>query len=300
MNYYRRYCGDYAADTPHLTMLEHGAYTLMLDAYYTSEKPLPDSFDLLYRICRAQTPLEKKAVRNVAEQFFPSDGEFRHNGRADKELSIAVPKMAKLREVAQVNGAKNKGKKRAEKEPAQVPVSVPISVPVSAPSENPSLKQPPSANHQPPTPTPESQHRFPGVADIPPPEPKAVESPTPTPADMLERMVAECARARLTELAEGRAIVERWARNGGNPAQVAKACAEARRSMPEPREITVGYVSSIVERIIREDAAIRRQAEASHERTQQQSAAQREAAKHAVPMPEDHPARALLRKAGHA
>ena len=41
MNYYKRHIGDYAAATRHLSMLEHGAYTMLLDVYYTSEQPLP-------------------------------------------------------------------------------------------------------------------------------------------------------------------------------------------------------------------------------------------------------------------
>lgn len=240
MNYYRRYCGDYAADTPHLTMLEHGAYTLLLDAYYTSEKPLPDSFDLLYRICRAQTAAEKKAVRNVAEQFFPSDGEFRHNGRADKELSIAVPKLERLRAVARVNGAKNQGRRKPNPDPQQEPNPVPKLAPERQPVRNPSLEQPPTASHQPEPQNPPPEERFPGgggTADsaatfgaaalkaIPPPGPEVdVRNANATPAGLL---AAVCQRNGIQANAFHPLVVE-WARNGVNVEQLKAAIATAR------------------------------------------------------------------------
>ena len=36
MIFYKRYLGDYQRDTGHLSMLEHGAYTLLLDAFYAT------------------------------------------------------------------------------------------------------------------------------------------------------------------------------------------------------------------------------------------------------------------------
>ena len=38
MNYYERHLGDYARDTGHLSMLEHGAYSLLLDRYYATRR----------------------------------------------------------------------------------------------------------------------------------------------------------------------------------------------------------------------------------------------------------------------
>jgi uncharacterized protein YdaU (DUF1376 family) len=164
LNYYRRYCGDYAAATPHLSLLEHGAYALMLDAYYTSERPLPVSYELLYRICRAQTPPEKKAVRQVAEEFFPAseDGEFRHNARADKELAIAVPKMEKLREVAHTNGKKGGRPPKQKPDPVSENNRLGINQETESGSKTkPDRKQPPTASHQPPE--NQTEKRIPGV-----------------------------------------------------------------------------------------------------------------------------------------
>ena len=96
MNYYRRFPGDYAGDTKHLTMLEHGAYTLLLDHLYATEKPIM-SLQAALRICGASTKREKIAVDLVLSQFFYTvDATYRHK-RVDEELSHAESK----REAAQ-------------------------------------------------------------------------------------------------------------------------------------------------------------------------------------------------------
>ena len=250
MNYYRRYCGDYAADTPHLSMLEHGAYTLLLDAYYTMEKPLPDSMDMLYRICRAQTPAEKRAVLSVATQFFPTDGEFRRNARADKELAIAVPKMDAMRERARSNGRKNK--------PKQAPTSDAISEPTSPPTSDRHCGQPPTASHQPPDSKPPSEERFPGRDTTPgtaalgaaalrklhPPGPEAdVRTADETPAGML---AAVCQRNGIQAHAFHPLIVE-WAREGRTVEQIKAAIATARQPQRKgDGQIPLAYLDRIL------------------------------------------------------
>jgi uncharacterized protein YdaU (DUF1376 family) len=84
VNYYERYIGDYQRDTAELSLAEHGAYTMLLDTYYATEKPLPPSIEALCRICRAFGAVEQKAVKFVTDKFFPveEDG-FRHNKKAD-------------------------------------------------------------------------------------------------------------------------------------------------------------------------------------------------------------------------
>ena len=68
--------------------MEHGAYTAMLDTYYATERSLPGDKTALYRIAKAFTSAERKAVDRVAEQFFPVNGDgTRHNKRADEELT---------------------------------------------------------------------------------------------------------------------------------------------------------------------------------------------------------------------
>lgn len=70
MIFYKKNPGDYARATKHLTFIEHGAYNLLLDEYYHSEKPLPADKELLYKRLCARTTEEKWAIDSVLEQFF--------------------------------------------------------------------------------------------------------------------------------------------------------------------------------------------------------------------------------------
>lgn len=87
MHHYSRHIGDYAKDTKDLSLVEHGAYTLLLDQYYASEKPLPDDREKLYRICGAVKAAEQKAVDTVLAQFFTLANGWRHK-RCDREISV--------------------------------------------------------------------------------------------------------------------------------------------------------------------------------------------------------------------
>lgn len=87
MNYYKRHIGDYAKDTSWLTTYQHGVYALLLDWYYASQKPIPT--DLTYRIVRARSGPERKAVDEVLAAFFDvtkSPG-FAHSKRADIDIA---------------------------------------------------------------------------------------------------------------------------------------------------------------------------------------------------------------------
>lgn len=108
MNWYARYAGDYMQDTAHLSLVEHGAYTMMLDLYYGPEKPLPNDDVALFRICRAFTAEEQEAVLSVARQYFPvCDDGLRHNGRADREIAKRRV-ISQKRSMAGVKGADGK------------------------------------------------------------------------------------------------------------------------------------------------------------------------------------------------
>lgn len=89
MNYYKRHLGDYAAATRHLTMMEHGAYTLLLDLYYVAEKPLPADEKAVFRLVAARTPAEKSAVRQVLSEFFTLQDDGWHQSRCDRDIAEA-------------------------------------------------------------------------------------------------------------------------------------------------------------------------------------------------------------------
>jgi uncharacterized protein YdaU (DUF1376 family) len=173
MNYYERFMGDYGKKTARLTMIEHGAYTLLLDEYYSTEAPLPEPYAELYRIARAMSKEEQAAVRKIADLHFPvaNDG-LRHNARADEE----IPKARKRIEGARVNGSKGGRPKKPDENPAGNPAGLRNEtqrVSGSKPSGEPTGKAP----HTPYT-TPTTERGSGGVTFTRPPLPKTLTEQT--------------------------------------------------------------------------------------------------------------------------
>lgn len=84
MNYYPRHLGDYARDAGHLTLAEHGAYTLLLDRYYATEQPI--GREEAFRICRATSKVDRAAVTYILQKFFLWTDQGYRNKRADEEI----------------------------------------------------------------------------------------------------------------------------------------------------------------------------------------------------------------------
>lgn len=119
MNFYKHFLGDYARDTADLSLLEHGAYRVMLDHYYAQRGDMPADLTKLERVCKARTTVERHAVQEVANRFFPINGDGRrHNKRADEEIQkhagqaesnriVAEERERKRRELRSLNDGKN-------------------------------------------------------------------------------------------------------------------------------------------------------------------------------------------------
>lgn len=86
MNFYKHHLGDYAKDTAHLSLLEHGAYRRMIDVYYASEKPLPVDEGRIFRLVGARSREEREAVQVILSEFFQLQQDGWHNKRCDEEL----------------------------------------------------------------------------------------------------------------------------------------------------------------------------------------------------------------------
>lgn len=115
LNYYEHHLGDYAKDTAHLSMVEHGAYRLLLDRYYSTGEAIPA--DQAYRVARARSREERAAVEAVLGEFFTlTDGRW-HNSRADAEITKAQAKI----NAAQTNGKKGGRPKKNPDETKQKP-----------------------------------------------------------------------------------------------------------------------------------------------------------------------------------
>lgn len=118
--WYPRFTGDYSRKTSHLTMLEHGAYNLLLDHYYATGKPLlfsnatsnatsnaelmPDH-SRIYRLCGAITKQEQEAVDNVLKTFFEWNKKL---GYINKKADEVIEKQGYSRE-RRVNAGRKGG-----------------------------------------------------------------------------------------------------------------------------------------------------------------------------------------------
>lgn len=98
MNFYPRHLGDYAKDTHHLSLVEHGVLTLLLDRMYATEKPLTRKE--AYEVCRPTTKPEKRAVERVLADFFVDTGSGYINHRALREIEKYQQKSNKARQSA--------------------------------------------------------------------------------------------------------------------------------------------------------------------------------------------------------
>lgn len=108
MHYYKRNLGDYAKKCGRLTMLQHGAYTLLIDSCYDREifPTLEEAIEWTW----ASTEAEIEAVKFVLSRFFrlDEDGQYvqerilaellDYHAKADKNKQIALDRETKRRE----------------------------------------------------------------------------------------------------------------------------------------------------------------------------------------------------------
>ncbi len=97
MNFYPFHIGDYLSATRHLSWDEDAAYRRLLDAYYTSEKPLPRDERQVFRLVVATTEAQREAVRVVLQEFFTLTEDGYKNSRADREIDVMKDKQEKQR-----------------------------------------------------------------------------------------------------------------------------------------------------------------------------------------------------------
>ncbi|WP_250533958.1 YdaU family protein [Caballeronia sp. AZ10_KS36] len=106
MNFYDKHVGDWIKDTVSLSMLEDGAYNRLIDQYYQTERPLPADKKLVYRLARAMSTAERKAVDFVLETFFVEGPDGFRQKRADAEIERVKEKQRKAQASANARWAK--------------------------------------------------------------------------------------------------------------------------------------------------------------------------------------------------
>ena len=158
MNYYRRYVGDYLRDTSRLSILEHGAYNLLLDYYYAEEKPIPSDLDEVYRMVRALLPEERRAVDKVLFKYFKKTEDGYRNARADEEIAVAATIIETAKENGKLGGRPKKNPAETQTLTQTETVRLPLGYenPVISETQTetgmePANNHPPTTIHQPPS-----------------------------------------------------------------------------------------------------------------------------------------------------
>ena len=112
MHYYKKNIGDYRRNTIHLSLLEHGVYSQLIDQYYLKEgvgfdKPV----ESIARLIGARTEDEVAVVSVILDEFFTeTDSGYIHN-KCDENLKDYI---------AQGNRSRENGKKAVK--PSRNPV----------------------------------------------------------------------------------------------------------------------------------------------------------------------------------
>lgn len=104
MHYYKRNIGDYAKKAGRLSMLQHGAFTLLIDACYDREQfpTLEDAIDWTW----ASSAAEIEAVEFVLRKFFTLDGGRYVQKRIQEEIAEYHDKSTTNARIAQEREAK--------------------------------------------------------------------------------------------------------------------------------------------------------------------------------------------------
>ena len=155
MNFFKLYIGDYQRDTAHLSVTEHGAYLLMLQHYYATEKPLPVG-KALHRMLRAQDKAEREAIDVIVVQFWRETPDGLVNNRGTKEIGKAEHQRTVNREVGMRGGRP----KRTEHITESVSESVSESEPINNPPQTPDTRHQTNTTPKPPAAAPDGFAEF--------------------------------------------------------------------------------------------------------------------------------------------
>lgn len=116
------FVGDYIADTPHLTCMEHGGYLLLIMHAWTHDGALPSDHNVLRKIIK-MPPAAWAQSKDTILGFFYLDGDVYRHRRVDKELSQADQIKVERATSGPKNGEKptETVRKTEEKSPAGAP-----------------------------------------------------------------------------------------------------------------------------------------------------------------------------------
>lgn len=237
MNYYERHLGDYARDAGHLTMIEHGAYTVLLDRYYTTETGIPA--DQAHRVARARTKEEKLAVDAVLNEFFTLQDGVWIKGRVEEEIAKAMVKINAAKENGKKGGRPKQIKSGSESETKTKPAGFPSG------SESETQQK----AHQ----APDTRLHIPDKAEAHNSESSGQSGESAAPPPAYEQLATQLQKAGVT-ITSSHPNVIAWVGRGVTGKQAADAVAIARQRKPDG-PIPANYLVPIIEEILNPPAA---------------------------------------------
>lgn len=230
MNYYERHIGDYLKDTAHLSLLEHGVYTRLMDVYYTRETGIPASD--VARLIGARTKEERAALDAVLGEFFRlADGVLLQD-RCDREIDRFRGKQAKAKASADArwNAQRSQSERNADAMRTHSEGNTPRARPQTPVTSN-------QEKNKPAPPTSET------VVRVDPDDPPAT---TPTPAGAVCRSLRAVGIANVNP---GHALLAALLEAGATEAEFVGAAPDA-KDKRDPFAYVLGVVKGQ-----REDAA---------------------------------------------
>ncbi|MHB1643168.1 MAG: YdaU family protein [Acidithiobacillus sp.] len=104
MVWYKFFIADYQRDAAQLSLIEHGAYRLLLDQAYLSGGTLPANPERIFRLLGAINPAEQEAIRSVLTEFFHKGRDGYTHARVTKEVDAYLKSSAIHREAGARGG----------------------------------------------------------------------------------------------------------------------------------------------------------------------------------------------------
>jgi uncharacterized protein YdaU (DUF1376 family) len=144
MHYYQRNIGSYQKKTQTLSLLEHGAYCLLIDNYFATEARIPLEMDEVYRICRAVSRKDRAAVTAVLKKYFTMTDTGYVHSRCEEEIEAYRSKSMKLKQ----NGSKGGQAAREKRVANATPIAVANAVANGVAKQQPTINQEPITNNQ--------------------------------------------------------------------------------------------------------------------------------------------------------
>jgi uncharacterized protein YdaU (DUF1376 family) len=190
MHYYKKNIGDYAKKTGRLSMLQHGAYTLLIDSCYDRERfpTLEDAIEWTW----ASSTEELEAVKFVLTRFFTLEDGVYVQSRIKEEIAEYHSKSETNKRIAVEREAKRKEKSTTRART--------VDDSTKAGDEAPPNHKPGTTNQEPEEETNVSV----GKADrLPACDRQAV-------VDLYHEVLPELPRVRVMNDSRGRIITSRW------------------------------------------------------------------------------------------